>query len=207
MNYLAHIFLSGDDGRIQLGNFIADAVKGNSYMDYPQPIIDGILLHRAIDGYTDKHPAVREVVRSLRPYFGRYSGVVLDIFFDYLLASRFREFAGVPLRRYTRRFYLTLIRNRRYLPARIKRFMWHFIGTDRLSRYAEPAGIRRSLEIMVGVHRIDVSVDTAMDYLAEHEEELMGVFRPFFTELQTLCSGYIDSDDRTEYLKVFRSAG
>lgn len=27
MNYLAHIFLSGDDRRIQIGNFVGDAVK------------------------------------------------------------------------------------------------------------------------------------------------------------------------------------
>ena len=35
MNYLAHIFLSGDDRRVQIGNFVGDAVKGRAYENYP----------------------------------------------------------------------------------------------------------------------------------------------------------------------------
>jgi Uncharacterized protein conserved in bacteria len=184
MNYLAHIFLSGSDGKRQLGNFIGDAVKGNSYRDYPPPIAEGVLLHRAIDTFTDNHPAIKETVRSLKPHFGRYSGILLDIYFDYLLASRFDEFSSVPLKRFTKRFYRTMIRNRRYLPDRIKRFMWHFILTNRLSKYATTDGIKDSLKIMVHYNRIAISVEEAIDYLTTHEEELRAVFRPFFHELQ-----------------------
>lgn len=190
MNYLAHIFLSGSDKKMQLGNFFADAVKGSSYNDYPEGIANGILLHRAIDTYTDNHPAVRETIQSMRPYFGRYSGVLLDIYFDYLLASRFSQFSDMPLRQYARGFYFTLIRNRRFLPDRFKRFMWHFILTNRLTKYATTKGIRQSLEIMVSVHRITISAPEAIDYLKEHEEELFTMFLPFFTELQLYCEEY-----------------
>ena len=79
MNYLAHIFLSGPNRKVQLGNFVGDAVKGSSYKNYPSDIAKGIQLHRAIDDYTDHHPAVCEVVHRLQPEFGRYSGVLLDI--------------------------------------------------------------------------------------------------------------------------------
>lgn len=98
MNYLAHVFLSGPNRKVQLGNFVGDAVKGSSYKNYPPDIAKGIQLHRAIDDYTDRHPAVCEVVHRLQPEFGRYSGVLLDIYFDYLLASRFESFSGVSLR-------------------------------------------------------------------------------------------------------------
>ena len=74
MNYLAHIFLSGSNRKVQLGNFVGDAVKGSSYKNYPPDIAKGIQLHRAIDDYTDRHPAVCEVVHRLQPEFGRYSG-------------------------------------------------------------------------------------------------------------------------------------
>lgn len=187
MNYLAHIFLSGSDKKMQLGNFFADAVKGNSYKNYPQAISDGILLHRAIDTYTDSHPVVRETIQALRPYFGRYSGVLLDIYFDYLLASHFNEFSDIPLKQYAKGFYFTLIRNRHFLPNRFKRFMWHFILTNRLSKYATIDGIKESLEIMEKVHRISLSVPAAIEYLREHEEELFAVFQPFFRELQSYC--------------------
>ena len=71
MNYLAHIFLSGPNRKVQLGNFVGDAVKGSSYKNYPSDIAKGIQLHRAIDDYTDHHPAVCEVVHRLQPEFGR----------------------------------------------------------------------------------------------------------------------------------------
>lgn len=180
MNYLAHIFLSGPNRKVQLGNFVGDAVKGSSYKNYPSDIAKGIQLHRAIDDYTDHHPAVCEVVHRLQPEFGRYSGVLLDICFDYLLASRFESFSGGSLRKYTRNFYLSLLINYRYLPVRFKRFIWHFILTDRLRKYATLNGIRESLNIMVEYHHIDISVDKAIRYLEEHDEELFAVFQPFF---------------------------
>jgi len=191
MNYLAHIFLSGSNKKMQLGGFFADAVKGNSYKDYPQVIADGILLHRAIDVYTDTHPVIRETVRSLRPFFGRYSGILLDIYFDYLLASRFSEFSNISLKSYSRGFYFTMVLNYRYLPNRFKRFVWHFILTNRLSKYATLDGIKNSLEIMVRVGRIDLSVPTAIEYLHEHEEELFAIFQPFFNEIQVYSEEYM----------------
>lgn len=191
MNYLAHIFLSGPDSMVQLGNFIGDAVKGSSYNDYPDAMRTGILLHRAIDDFTDNHPAVRELVRSMRPRFGRYSGIVADIYFDYLLASHFAEYSEIPLSRFARRFYRAMILNRRRLPKRIRRFMWHFIGTGRLGRYAHKAGIGQSLEIMVEYRHIGVSPQEAVEYLTEHEEELLEIFRPFFAELQAFCRDYL----------------
>lgn len=191
MNYLAHIFLSGGDGRMQVGNFIGDAVKGSSYNAYPQEIRNGILLHRAIDSFTDDHPAVKETVKSLKPNFGRYSAILLDIYFDYLLASRFSEFSDISLRRFARRFYWSLIRNYRYLPERIKRFMWHFISTNRLNKYARKSGIRQSLEIMVEYKNIRISPTEAIEYLTQHEDELSAVFTPFFRELEEYCRAYI----------------
>ncbi|MDH6311451.1 acyl carrier protein phosphodiesterase [Parabacteroides sp. PFB2-10] len=194
MNYLAHIFLSGADKKVQLGNFFADAVKGSSYKNYPPAITNGILLHRAIDDFTDNHPAVKAMIQQMRPHFGRYSAVLLDIYFDYLLASRFDTFSDIPLKRFARSFYFTLIRHRRWLPDRFKRFMWHFILTNRLYKYASREGIKEALEIMVRVHRITVSPSEAIEYLQEHEMELWDVFHPFFTELQEFVSRFATTD-------------
>ena len=53
MNYLAHIYLSGGDPEVTVGNFMADAVKGKDYQNYSEGIQRGIILHRAIDTFTD----------------------------------------------------------------------------------------------------------------------------------------------------------
>jgi acyl carrier protein phosphodiesterase len=194
MNYLAHIFLSGNDRGVQIGNFIGDAVKGRSYELYPEAIRRGILLHRAIDRFTDDHHLVRATVQSLKPYFGRYSAIILDMFFDYMLASRFDDFSDMPLGKFSRHFYWALIANRRHLPHRIKRFMWHFIATDRLSKYANKEGIRRSLEIMVAYKHIRISPLKAVEYLDGHEEHLRNIFNEFFKELQAYVTVLCQTD-------------
>ena len=43
---------------------------------------------------------------------------------------------------------------------------------------------------MVEYHHIDISVDKAIRYLEEHDEELFAVFQPFFIELQRFCAEY-----------------
>ena len=58
MNHLAHLFLSRHSEKMMVGNFIADGVKGKKYLAYEDEIADGIVMHRAIDTFTDTHETV-----------------------------------------------------------------------------------------------------------------------------------------------------
>ncbi len=42
MNYLAHLHLSGLNKDVMLGNFIADGIRGQRYLDYPTGVQKGI---------------------------------------------------------------------------------------------------------------------------------------------------------------------
>ena len=187
MNYLAHIFLSGNDRCIQIGNFIGDGVKGDGYKQYPRKFQQGILLHREIDAFSDRHPLVREAVGIGRETFGRYSAVVNDILFDYFLASRFQDYAGLPLKRFSRWFYTALAWNYRHLPERFQGFIWHFILTDRLCRYASLTGIQQSLEIMTRYRGLQIDHAQTPLFMQEHGERLQKIFREFFPELHERC--------------------
>ena len=83
MNFLAHIYLSGDNDLIKIGNFMADGVRGNDYLDFPEEIQKGIILHRAIDTFTDAHPIFRKSKHRLHEKYGHYSGVIIDILYDH----------------------------------------------------------------------------------------------------------------------------
>ena len=187
MNYLAHIFLSGKDKGMQLGNFVADAVKGNAYLNYPLAMQKGILLHRQIDSFSDAHPVVREMVDRGRICFGRYSPVVIDVLLDYFLASDFERYAHCSLRRFALAFYWNLMWHYRNLPPRFQHFMWHFILTDRLSCYATKRGIFRSLSIMVKYRGLQIDPQKTIDFLEIHEAEWRVGFKQFFPELEALC--------------------
>ncbi len=184
LNYLAHIFLSGRDSRIQIGNFIGDFVKGNRLDAYPVTIRNGILLHRTIDTFTDSHEVVQVTIALLRPAFGRYSGILVDVYFDYFLANNFTMYAPqTSLNRFAYRFYFSVLINYKYLPDRVKGFIFHFIFTNRLGKYASLEGLKSSLEIMKTYKVPAINPEKTIDFLIQNHEELEKRFHQFFPDL------------------------
>ena len=92
MNFLAHLALSGRVPEVMVGNFIGDFVKGNSYQHFSPLIQKGILMHRAIDDFTDHHESTRICSQLLKEGYGSYSGVIVDVFFAHILASNWASF-------------------------------------------------------------------------------------------------------------------
>ncbi|MDP4238336.1 MAG: ACP phosphodiesterase [Bacteroidota bacterium] len=184
MNYLAHIYLSGTDSEVQIGNFIGDFVKGSQLNAYPENIRRGIVLHRKIDSFTDSHPVVRETIALLRPTFGRYSGILVDMYFDYFLANNFSDYLRQKsLDKFAFHFYFVALVNYRYLPERVKGFIFHFIFTNRLSKYSKLAGLKDSLEIMAN-HKVPaIHPEETITFLIQNRDELEKLFHQFFPDL------------------------
>ncbi len=184
MNYLAHIFLSGSDRRLQLGNFIGDFVKGNSYQQYPDSISNGIILHRKIDEFTDAHPFYREIIEYIRPEFGRYAGIMADMYSDFFLATDFTIYSpDLSLRKLSCNFYLTSLFYYRYLPFRVKKFIFHFIVTDRLRQYSNHRGLHDSLKIMSEHKSPAIKAIEGVDFLISNENLLRQKFHLFMPQV------------------------
>ncbi len=183
MNYLAHIYLSGESEQIQLGNFIGDYVKGNRYADYPDGIRQGILLHRHIDHFTDHHPVVQDCNSLLRSGYGKHAGIVTDIFFDHFLASKWSDYSNDQLLSFTRRFHAVLLHHFTLLPTRVKLFLPFMIQHKRLYSYAELSGIERSLLIMGQRTSLPENSAYAIDLLKREYAFLSSAFGEFFSEL------------------------
>jgi len=184
MNYLAHIFLSGESRQRQVGNFIGDFVKGNQHTSYPKEIQQGILLHRQIDSYTDSHPVVLDTVALLRPEFGRYSAIIADVYFDHILATHFLQYSDSrSLRRFSANFYYATIRYYPHLPTRVKRFIWHFISTNRLMRYATYEGLNESFTIMSNYKVPAINPRKTIEFLQNNHQEIDERFGLFFPDL------------------------
>jgi len=184
MNYLAHIYLSEGNENIQLGNFFADAVKGNSYLSYPSEIQKGILLHRKIDTFTDLHPVVKKSKARLKSRFGLYKGIIIDIFYDHFLARNWQLLSDVSLDDFADSFYSILMKNRSILPEKTQYIVPYLVKQNWLKSYASLEGIEK---VLVGMNKRTNNhsgMDQAMADLVEHYDALETDFHTFFPELR-----------------------
>lgn len=183
MNFLAHIYLSGDDELVTIGNFMADGIKGKNYKKYPPKIQAGILLHREIDTFTDAHEIVKESTKKLHKRYRHYSGVIVDILYDHFLAKNWKKYSDTPLEEYVDSFYISLKDNLDLLPDRIKRLMPYMISDNWLYSYRKVSGIKKVLEGMNRRTSNRSKMNNAVDELEEHYEEFEDEFTRFFEEL------------------------
>ncbi|MDX1603315.1 MAG: acyl carrier protein phosphodiesterase [Salinimicrobium sediminis] len=188
MNFLAHIYLSGDNEELILGNFIADSIKGKKYLNYPPGVQKGILLHRRIDHFTDTHPIVRRSSSKLHKNYSHYAGVIVDIFYDHFLASNWEEYSNVPLENFVADFYILLKKNFDLLPTPIQSFLPYMVAENWLLSYASIDGISRILYQMNIRTRNIVQMDKAVNELREHYSEFEKDFSEFFPILKNFSA-------------------
>lgn len=190
MNFLAHIFLSGTNTELMIGNFIADYVKGKKKDLFPEGIRKGIELHRAIDHFTDHHPITEESKSRLRANYPKYSGVIVDIFYDHFLAKNFNQYSEIPLFDFTQATYALLTENQMYLPDGVKSFLPFMIERNWLNNYSTIEGIGRTLtglsKRVSFENKMDQSVaDLQKDYLLYEND-----FSRFFPQLITFAADF-----------------
>jgi acyl carrier protein phosphodiesterase len=145
MNYLAHLFLADGTAESLIGNLMADFVKGNAHLALPPAVRRGIRLHRRVDAFTDTHPAVQRSIARISPRWGWFSGVILDVYFDYLLAADWERYAAVSLRDFIDHVYTALRQHHDLLPEEMREVVARIIGEDRLMSYSRLDGIAQAL--------------------------------------------------------------
>ncbi|UBZ10115.1 acyl carrier protein phosphodiesterase [Leeuwenhoekiella palythoae] len=195
MNFLAHIYLSGNDTLIKLGNFMADGIKGKQYKNYRPQLQKGILLHRSIDSFTDAHPIVKQSTKRLHPKYSHYSGVIVDILYDHFLAKNWKKYNKIPLPQYVEDFYDLLDEHYDILTPSIQRMVPHMIADNWLLSYAEISGIATVLYNMNRRTKNISGMDRAVEDLQLHYHDFENEFTLFFEELRASCSNRIKELD------------
>lgn len=183
MNYLAHAFLSNNDKDLLIGNFIADHLRGNDFKAYPEKVIEGILLHRRIDTFTDAHPEFKKCKRFFYDGFEKYSGVLVDIYFDHFLAKNFEEHSEIGLFDFSKNVYKVYTDHQHLIPQGSSRFLEYVIQNNTYYSYADINGIERILNHLS--HRIKhrSQLDDSVKLFKHNETELKTSFDLFFKEL------------------------
>lgn len=191
MNFLAHLYLSGNSDDILIGNFIGDAVKGSDYKHYPDEVVKGIKLHRMIDRYTDQHPVVEESKKRLRLNYGKYAGVITDIFYDHFLAKNWDTYSNCPMCAYASRVYRIINENSALLPEKSWLFFNYMLRNDIFTSYARLDGIQHVLTGMSKRARFESGMENATTELKQFYVEFEDDFNLFFPDLIQESQNYM----------------
>jgi acyl carrier protein phosphodiesterase len=183
MNFLAHIYLSGDNDLIKIGNFMADGIRGKHFESYPLEIQKGIILHRSIDTFTDAHPIFRQSTKKLHEKYHHYAGVIVDVFYDHYLAKNWNRYSDEKLEEFVARFYQSLHDNYSILTERTIGMMPYMIEHNWLVSYQTIEGINRILTQMDQRTKNESKIRFATNELSEFYSEFEEEFTNFFQEL------------------------
>lgn len=183
MNFLAHIYLSGDNDLIKIGNFMADGIRGKHFESYPLDVQKGIILHRAIDTFTDAHPIFRQSTKKLHEKYHHYAGVIVDVLYDHFLAKNWNAYSDEKLDVYVAQFYQSLHDNHTILSERTKEIMPYMIQHNWLLSYQTVEGIKRILTQMDSRTKNQSQMRFATYELSEFYSEFEDEFTNFFQEL------------------------
>lgn len=184
MNFLAHLYLSGDSHETMVGNFIGDFVKGRNYTEYAELIQQGIKLHREIDAYTDQHPVNQRIRHELWPHFGHYSGVVLDLYWDHFLANLWTTYHPANLESYTQEVYRILNNHWTVLPPGVQRMLPYMEKDNWLLSYGTIKGISQALNGISRRAKFESNMEKGGEVLSNNYEKLQEGFREFLPDLQ-----------------------
>lgn len=184
MNYLAHIYLARHSDAAMLGALLGDFVKPHSGEQFSLETEIEIVTHRKVDSFTDSHPIVLAAKALFPDPRRRYAGILLDVFYDHLLASNWARYSNVPLADFIAHFYQALATNAHRLPANLAQAAPYMIRQDWLGSYQAYEGVE------IAIRRIstrlskngDLLRDGLADLKANYAEIAVG-FDAFFPEL------------------------
>lgn len=183
MNFLAHLYLSGDNEEIIIGNFIADHVKGNKMSKFSPGIQDGIRLHRDIDQFTDTHPIFLESKSRLAENYRKYAGVIVDMYYDHFLSANWHEYSNESIRQFTGRMYKILLKKYFILPPKTKRILPFMAKDNWLVGYGKLDGLKMALTGMSKRTPFDSKMENAVEDLKNNYDLFKKEFEVFFPEL------------------------
>jgi acyl carrier protein phosphodiesterase len=145
MNYLAHFHLAGNDPGFIVGALLGDYVKGPIAHQYSTEFLNGIILHRRIDRFSDTHPVQQAVHKVFPAEFRRYNGIIFDMLCDYFLSNNWQQYDQRRLEKYSANIYQILNDHQHLLPTNARAFSLRLRQYDLLCAYKNRTTIEKTL--------------------------------------------------------------
>lgn len=188
MNYLAHSFLSFTDGQI-VGQFLEDFIRNRDRFSFPKDIQDGITLHRAIDTFTDSHPAIHEAKKVFAPLVRLYAGAFVDVSMDHFVAGDLSLNSLAGWKAHSLHVYSVLNAHEQWLPENFKKMLVKMEQDDWLYNYREDWGIKFSIQNVLNKAKyLDKDIPVFEAFL-KNKDHLQQCYDDFFPDVLAHAKG------------------
>ena len=171
---------------------MADGVRGKQYENFPIDIQKGILLHRAIDTFTDAHPIFRQSTKKLHSRYHHYSGVIVDMYYDHFLAKNWTNYHSENLTNYAANFYQSLTDNFQLLTPKTQNLLPYMVEYNWLVNYQSIPGLERILSQMDHRTKNQSLMRFATEELVAHYDEFESEFALFYKEVHQFSNNKLN---------------
>lgn len=187
MNWLAHVFLSEQKIDFQIGNFLADPLKGRIWENASRDMINGMITHKFIDSYTDSHDLVSVSKKRLGSK-GLLKSVVIDLTYDYLLTKNWNTFSHIPINEFSNKFYSQAKSRTAYFPEHVNPYVHNMINKDLLNKY------HTLDDLGIAFKKMDTRLserlrrrDTTLSYFDIVKENIIDLEKDFLEYFPSIC--------------------
>lgn len=194
VNFLAHLVLAPQTPEGLIGSIAPDMIRGPLPADLHIEVAESAREHQRIDRWTDAHAAFHQTRERLRACVdSRLAGIVADVLYDHVLASRWADWRSDSLEVYVDFAQGHLMDQRHLVPDRMQQILCKMIEEQWITSYATPHGIRQRLSDMS--HRLAVRVERPID-MTVSAKDLDRLIGPIADDFSRLWPDLIDAVDR-----------
>lgn len=198
MNYLAHLFLSGDKPEIIFGNMLEDFITGrvnHARLDiYSEEIKKGIRLHREIDTFIDTNSLVKEAKFFFYNDYGKYSSIIIDVLFDHLLSINWKEFTSEEFPDFRKRVYAVFPEFDSLQPPTMKYVTDSMISNDWLKNYQFRWGLERAFSDLNKRTKVSFNFMESITTFEQFYLEINEIFLQFFPLVMVHCEKFLEKN-------------
>ena len=191
MNFVAHQYLSFGNQSLQIGNLLGETVKGKQYLDFPDDIQKGILLHRSIDTFTDSH----EIVKQSSSYFHetqhKFAPIIVDVIYDYFLIKHWNDFSDTPYQKFKLDCYQLFKNEYDTFPKKLQETIFYLLKYDWFENYSTIEGVQKTLKGIGSRAKFENNLHQIIPEFEQYYSMLEKDFLQFFPLLQTHCKNFI----------------
>ena len=191
MNYLGHIALAAPHTHLMAGGMLGDHIKGRLPAGLPQPLAQGVQLHRLIDGFSDRHAALGTLREQLPAHWFRFAGILLDLYTDHLLAREPEQYLGEPLERFSNRSLDKISAGLHHVDGATQKRFDLIRQQNWLCRYADASFTSACLERIGQRIRFGNPLHQASQILEQHCDVLDVTSRRIYHDSQQLVAKWL----------------